>query len=336
MRIDRVALLAMALSAAGPVAQAQTCGLMQMGSLDITQLSDNRIVVPGKVNGTTLSFRVDTGGVFSELSDDAVTRLDLGRTQTSKELYSVRGAMHAFSAKADSFMLGQNEAKNFHFLVDAPRPDAAPKPGDQAAAPVNPARIDGLIAPDFLSVFDVEFDFAHEKMNLFSQDHCPGKVVYWTKDYATLPFQPVVNGNTHISFDMTLDGQRLRTVLDTGAMQTVLHYRAAGLHFGLSESSPDMEKLPTAMDGLPSFRRHFEALSFGGLAVKDPSIVILQDKMEDAYRMQHSEKSRDDPVYGSQWEGPELILGMNVLRKLRIYIAYKEHTLYITDADAHQ
>ncbi|MBV9692184.1 MAG: hypothetical protein JO261_00650 [Alphaproteobacteria bacterium] len=57
--------------------------------------------------------------------------------------------------------------------------------------------------------------------------------------------------------------------------------------------------------------------------------------MEQAYRMSHSEKSRDDPIYGDNFRPEEFILGMNVLSKLHVYIAYKERKIYITPVDQH-
>ena len=36
---------------------------------------------------------------------------------------------------------------------------------------------------------DLELDIAGGKFNLFSSDHCPGNVVYWTKNYAELPLK---------------------------------------------------------------------------------------------------------------------------------------------------
>ncbi len=39
----------------------------------------------------------------------------------------------------------------------------------------------GALAGDFLSLYDVEMDFAGRKLNFFSKDHCPGHVLYWNR-----------------------------------------------------------------------------------------------------------------------------------------------------------
>ena len=76
-------------------------------------------------------------------------------------------------------------------------------------------------------------------------------------------------------------------------------------------------------------------LQLGGVAVQHPMIDIVPDQMDSSFKMAHSEKSRDDPIYGEEMKPEDLSLGMNVLSKLHLYIAYKEHKIYATAADAH-
>jgi predicted aspartyl protease len=310
-------------------ANAQTCSLAQMASLDMTILPDGRFTVPVSVNGTALQFMVDTAGVFSKLSGTAADALKLERKATGATMYGVGGKIPVQSVKASSFMLGQNEARDFHFIVDDRLNDAASK-------------IDGVLASDMLTLFDIEIDSAHAKFNLFSQDHCPGKVVYWTRaGYAELPFH--LSGDNlhssrdnHIDLAMQLDGHEVSASLDTGSSTTWLRMKSATQIFGLDENSPGMKRVSgEGSNSLPVFERHFESLTMGGLADKDPTILIIADNMENAFRMEHSEKSRDDPIYGMQFEIEDLTLGMSVISRLHVYIAFKEHKLYVTDADTH-
>jgi predicted aspartyl protease len=309
-------------------AQAETCSLAQMASLDMTILPDGRFTVPVTVNGKTLQFMVDTAGVFSKLSNATVDELKLERKATGGTMYGVGGKLPVESVKVDSFAIGRNEAKNFHFIVDRPRQDAESK-------------IEGVLASDMLTLFDVEIDSAHKKFNLFSQDHCPGKVVYWTHDaYADIPFHlsgdnlHTVRDN-HIDLTTQLDGHDISTDLDTGSSMTWLRMKSANLIFGLDETSPGMERLsPHDETSLPVYKKHFGAISMGGLDDKDPNMVIIADNEEQAFRMEHSEKSRDDPIYGANFVVEDLTLGMSVISKMHVYIAYKEHKIYVTAADA--
>jgi hypothetical protein len=48
----------------------------------------------------------------------------------------------------------------------------------------------GILGMDFLSRFDIEPDVTKGKFNLYSQDHCPGQVVYWSDTYASSRAKP--------------------------------------------------------------------------------------------------------------------------------------------------
>jgi ABC-type hemin transport system substrate-binding protein len=71
-------------------------------------------------------------------------------------------------------------------------------------------------------------------------------------------------------------------------------------------------------DGMPvSYQYPFKSLTFSGVAVANPDIVLVSD--------------RASKEYGQ----PDLIIGMGILRQLHIYLAYHERNLYLTSADAH-
>ena len=327
MRFRIVALSALAAaSLAGPV-RADTCSLGLIASLDMTILPDGRFTVPASVNGTTVNLLVDTAGVFSELSNARVDSLKLEKKPTGQEVYGAGGKITIFSVQAASFKLGINDAKNFHFGVV---PKAASQDG-----------VDGTLAPDVLSHFDVEIDATHKKLNLFSQDHCPGKVVYWTRDgYADLPFNlsgsaADIVRNNHIDLTMQLDGHDLRAVLDTGSEYSWLRMKSAIQVFGLDENSPSMKRVSSSDAANPVYQTTFKSMSAGGVSDTNPTVFVVEDNAEKAFRMAHSEKSRDDPIYGVQFDLEPLIVGMNVISKLHLYIAYKERKIYVTAPDAH-
>ena len=199
--------------------------------------------------------------------------------------------------------------------------------------PTGETQWDRTLAPDLLDHFEIDFDFAAHKLNLFSQDHCDGHVVYWTKEYMDVPFR---TRNTHIVVKVNLDGHDLYATLDTGSGISTISTRLLSL-FGLSEDSAGMESPPDSKPGdLIQHRYHFKNLSLDGVAVNNPLFYILPDKLDAAIRkLSDSDKMAADPVYGTQTEAPQIILGMNILTKLHFFISYKEKKLYLTAADAH-
>jgi hypothetical protein len=75
------------------------------------------------------------------------------------------------------------------------------------------------------------------------------------------------------------------------------------------------------------YRRRFKKLELDGVVISDPLITLVPNSMGPP----------PAPAAGSFfWETdelqglPDLILGMSVLSKLHVYIAYKERTLYLS------
>src|SRR5262249_4268773 len=100
---------------------------------------------------------------------------------------------------------------------------------------------DGVFAPDYLASYDADFDFGNQTLNLFSQDHCKGKVVYWTTDYAQIPFR--IDDTAHILLPVTLDGKEMTGLVDTGADETFLRESIAKGRFGLDSGSQQVEQV---------------------------------------------------------------------------------------------
>jgi hypothetical protein len=60
----------------------------------------------------------------------------------------------------------------------------------------------------------------------------------------------------------------------------------------------------------------FKTMSFGSVSVSNPDITLVSEKKSKMLN----------------WGGPRLLLGMGILRRLHLYISYKEETLYVTPA----
>ena len=153
-------------------------------------------------------------------------------------------------------------------------------------------------------------------MNLFSQDHCPGKVVYWAKDWAEVPFSSP--DSLHILVDMTLDGKTMKAGLDTGSSASFLNESVAKDMFGVDPPPAPAKASETGNAETHSFTHTFKSLNMSGVAMNNPEFVILRDK-----------SSALIGHYG------KMLLGMNELKRFRLYVAYREEVLYITAADAH-
>jgi len=203
-------------------------------------------------------------------------------------------------------------------------------PGDDNPNDTAPAQFGGILGPDMLEKFDADFDFGGNKLNLLSQDHCAGKVVYWNAPAVAVV--PYTRDSGHISFPMTLDGKRVRAILDTGATRTDLNLTVARRAFSINPSAPDVEKvgeLKGTSYTADVYRKRFRELAVDGVTVTNPVITLLPDMITTT-----SEPRPTGSLIREVDTGlPQLILGMSVLSKLHVYIASKERKLYITAAD---
>ena len=142
--------------------------------------------------------------------------------------------------------------------------------------PGNDADFDGIVGPDMLRHFDLDLDFAHGKLGLFSPDHCPGKVVYWTKSgYVVVPMDSEGNDAHHIRISVAVDGKPVNAILDTGADTSVMTMRMAN-SLGVVEGAPELKLLRSwGPKGKYRFYSYpFHSLDFDGVTVTNPRIEI--------------------------------------------------------------
>lgn len=288
--------------------------------------ADNRPYVPVKIDDVPKSMVIDTGGFFTEISQPVADELDLSTRHTRLQLIGVYGDKTQ-TAVTTSLVLGNLRANDMDFMVMPSVHQFATDMKDAA----------GLIAPNFLRPYDADFDFAMGKFNLLSHKHCDGKVVYWPHTVvAVVPIE--VNQDWHVILPVELDGEKLRAVLDTGASISVLNMKVAQGTFGLKPGDADT---PLSNDRLgqsdvQSYTHRFKSLSFEGIAILNPTMRIIPDlvhtKIIDPHDALEGNTRVKNPT--SKVGLDQMILGMDILRQLHVYIAYKERKLYLTPASS--
>jgi predicted aspartyl protease len=297
-----------------PPAQVFTSVDMQVGG-------DGRIYVPVKINQIHKSMFVDTGGYFSVITQEAVNQLKLPTRHSRLDLIDVSGNATNLVAHS-SFALGNLYADNVDFYV---MPDAGGFADDiQDVA--------GVLAPNLLHSYDVDIDFAKMKFSLLSQDHCDGKAVPWPAN--TVSVVPMkLDSDNHIHIPVSLDGQELTASLDTGATYTVLNLELAQSKFGLTlgdADTPEFGRLLRSPDSKTYFHR-FKTLTMDGIAIANPTVHLIPDLMRNRILDEHDSLKGGSrlPTAAPKPGIGDLILGMNILRQWRIYIAYKEQAVYL-------
>jgi hypothetical protein len=290
-------------------------------------------LIPVTINGTPQKLLLATAGGISTINQSAATALGLNPVDTPFAPRLVNGAAKSSNAyiSVQNFGLGEMRAQNLFFAI-APNLQAGANPDFS---------YDGALAPDLMFRNDVELDFAAGKLSYFSQDHCEGHVVYWPNSgIAVVPFQTSRNGrvgsrqDSHIRVPVMIDGRPFLATIATGEPRSTMTAKEAQYQFNVTSDQPGRGDTDTR-----AFSHVFGNLSFGGVGgvnVANPQMLIVPNLVG----------NRLTNVLGpggeraTRYDNPDLVaqvtIGMDVLKKLHIYIAFAERKLYITAAAAPQ
>ncbi len=262
------------------------------------------VTVPVTIDDVSGRWMVDTGNISSMIADTIARRLGLKR-DFNPYGGALLGGIPIFEvAKADSIIFAGMHGGSVALAI---APEA-----------VLPPDTIGMLAPDIMRNYDIEFDFAGGKFNVFEPNSCPGHAVYWTHGaFAQVPIK--LDNAGHITIPVTLDGKTLTAAVDTGAEGSIMSLDAAQELFGIEAGNALLKPLgDQEVNGLArtaAYRYPFASLTFEGVQVSNPNITVLKT--------------------GGYHHGlPDLVLGIETLRQLHMYIAYQEGAIYLTPAEA--
>lgn len=276
------------------------CALKLYATIDLKAEPSNRVVFPVAINGHQLLFMLDTGSPVSVLSGPLVKAFGIPiDIDPSRRMFEngATGAKIVMAAKVSDFEIGGMKGKDFIFGIV---PVSLLDPG-----------IAGYLGADVIRNFDIELDFAANRMKLFSPDHCPGNVTYWTHaPHAAVPFE--FDGMHHLVIPVTVDGVRLSAQVDTGAPPAIdMNFDAARALFGWYANPP---VLTTVNEERGYYSYNFDKLSLGGASVHAPTARLEKN---------------------ANFGAAQVLVGLEALKAFHVYISYKDKTIYLTARDAH-
>jgi predicted aspartyl protease len=282
--------------------------------LDMTPIDrGGRVTVPISLNGTEKNFLVDTGGVYPQVTAQVAEELKLPQHHSPVEFYSEDGSLSQTAALVHDFTRGKLRASDMNLQI-------------------SPAGME-IMSPVAFPSYDFEMNFAARKLNILSSDHCEGKVIYWQSQ--ALAAVPIKIHNFHVEVPVKLDGKDFTAIIDTGSSTSSIRQDVARSAFDLEPTSPGMT--PAGHLGSDEqaviYTYPFKTLTFEGITVTNPKIAVLPNVMGKNADQTHKintliGRNSDDVALS------EVIVGMDVLAKLHLYFAFKEHKLYITEASA--
>jgi predicted aspartyl protease len=282
--------------------------------LDMTPINRSGMVtVPISLNGTPKDFLVDTGGIYPQVTSKVADELKLPQHRSPVEFYAADGSLSRTAALVHDFTMGKLRASDMDLQIS---------PGGME-----------IMSPLAFPSYDFEMNFATRKLNILSSDHCEGKVIYWQSQ--ALAAVPIKIRDFHVEVPVKLDGKDFTAIIDTGASSSTIRQDVARSAFDLTPTSPGMT--PAGHLGSDEqaviYTYSFKTLTFEGVTVTNPRIAVLPNIMgknaDQTHKMNTLIARNSDDIALS-----EVIVGMDVLAKLHLYFAFKEHKLYITEASA--
>jgi predicted aspartyl protease len=298
---------------------ADRCTLKQVAAVPAILSANNRLLINATINGQAVWIQVDTGASVSILSKEFVKRMGMPIVTSRSTFYGLTGRGINEQTRVAKLQLGNTTSNNALFVV-APLGDDGPD-----SEPV------GLFGSDYLQNYDVEIDVAGGKVVLFSPDHCPGTLVYWAPEFFKSNIYYGDSGPVHRPMlDVVVDGKKLRALLDTGAFMSVMRLAVAEDRFDLSLDSPDMQKIgeTIGVEGLKiaTYAHDFQSMTFGDITLHHPKLLIAP-----------IDSGTRTPNIGSHIRSEagnveDLLVGMSLMKRLHLVIAYSENAIYYTIA----
>ena len=279
------------------------------------------LLIPVTIDGVDKFMILDTGAPASSLTHAVAEQLHLSvhPILSGHALADGYGDLSLDGTEVPEFKFGQEEMRDF-LLRMWPDPNL-----DKVDL-----RLAGVFSIKELSPYDVDVDFPNAVLRLFSPDHCEGEILYWKAD--TIAVGDVELRSNHIHIPATLDGQKFDAIIDSGAPNSSLSADAARRFFGLTSASPGMEKWSslTKYPQYPVYKHKFGSLAFNGVTVSDPVVAIWPDIVN--RNVDKSMQSTRNRAFFPRVDVtvPQLIIGMDILRRLHVYFAFREHRMYVS------
>jgi hypothetical protein len=296
------------------------CGLKQYGSTELRFYPDTPVFARVTIGTVPALMILEIGNGAAFIWADSASRLQL-----KPRLFGDSGVLHygdkpvTHFVQVEQFQIGDVRFGKTKFLLT----DVSQQ------SEVDGLPVIGSIGLDMFANADFELNLAARKLNVFSHDHCKGRVVYWSNSYDSVPVQRGLLGN--ISFPMEMDGKKIDTTFTTSIAESSIHTDITERYFGFNEKS---EGITTEVGSQGHSASHFRAMALtaNGLQVLNAKVRLIESgDSRCAPRLQ-----KGVAVYGDCHGIYPMRLGRAVLLQLRIYVATKEGVMYFTAADPAQ
>jgi tetratricopeptide (TPR) repeat protein/predicted aspartyl protease len=299
MRILRLGCLGISALLAS-LAWADGCQLKDYGTLPV-EMVGGRATTMVKINGHDTRFIIDTGAFFNTMSHANAVALGvrLRSAPFGFRIGGVGGTVGVEFGQVKEFGILGTTLKNIDFIVG----------GTDTGY--------GLLGANLLDLADVEIDLAHGKLTLFNPDHCNKlALAYWSKagNYNVADIVSADSQNDRRTFlSVTINGKKMRALLDSGAYATVLSRRAAervGIDLDASDLGAGSSSIGIGARSVRTWTARVDSFSVGTETIQHSQMQVLDGRIGDGQT--------------------DMLLGVDFLLAHHMFIANSQRKAYFT------
>jgi predicted aspartyl protease len=259
----------------------------------------------GRLNGKNVQMMVDTGAQKTMLTRAEAERQDLPKVLQTTFTSGIGGGASMYSVRVSDIVIGPAEARYVRLaVIDS----------------LGFSSFGAVVGADFLLQSDLEIAFADQQLKFFQGDGCDAWkekwLAYWDPGAGRIPVHAGKNGDRRPVFEVLLNGQKVRAMIDTGAALSLLDLRAAA-RAGITPQSPGVIAAGRmggfGHDKVPQWKAPFASFSIGDETITGPQVRIA-DMFGNATNPQ----------------APEMLLGRDFLMVHRVLLAPSQDSLYFT------
>jgi len=322
--------------AGGALAQGAACTkpLSLRNEVQMTSTNGGPSSIPVKINGTDQKLTLATAGTTTQLNPNGLKVLNLEAKRSDNVIdVPLSDPRRMDEVTIADFSLGTMHGTNVKWMTPftgGRGGGGGGFGGDESGSSNRPI---GTFSLNYMLLYDMDVDFGSDKLRFFSQDHCPGGVLYW-KAPGAVGVVPISIDVGRVVVPVTVNGKAINAVIDTASPVSSVRAAVAQRLLGVELGGPKAPAKPTGFGGT-SYGWTVDSLAIGALKLDNVAVTVFPDI--NAGAGDHGDGAKGMALQASglkaELSKPEIVLGMDTLRKLHLFFSFAEKRLYVTGTD---
>ncbi|MYN27383.1 retroviral-like aspartic protease family protein [Duganella levis] len=279
------------------------CEYTELAAMEVSYPDNGNLpAIQGEINGKQVNMAFDTGSYRTFMLRSEMERQHVAMVHVYRAA-GIGGQASVYMATLKEVAVGPARVKRADFAVL----DALEWSGFGA-----------LVGSDFLSQADLELVLSENRVKFLRFHECGNHTLaYWSPHAEQVAMQHAPDSKVPL-VEVSVNGQKMLAVIDTGATITILDQQAAE-RLGVTPATAGITQAGyTSGVGSakrPMWRASFDSFAIGDEQVQHPRLTIV---------------NRTDENGGQRKLSYDLVLGRDFLKSHRVLLANSQQRVYFT------